>query len=315
MKNLQFTKNLKVKLSSFGIALIFWFIIVTANDYSHVIEVQMQVTGLPVGKILVSDIPKKAKIRIDGEGKYLFSLLFFEDASIHLDLSDIDDEATFVLTPEMVFLPRISHDMHVQSIIYPSSVKIVLDDLINKKVPVIDQITCRPIDGFTLVGDIKLVPDSVTLSGPKSTLSKIENIVTKPLILKAQQFAFEGTIELESLADSLRIRTDRKEVSYTGEVQKLLEYTFREIPIRVLNKPAHTELVPIPSSASVTVIGGEHYLLSLKPENFYLFVDYQKIPKAILENEQDGVLIQHKTLSDVEIVQIFPPHIMLEKEE
>ncbi|KAA3655581.1 MAG: hypothetical protein DWQ10_17140 [Calditrichaeota bacterium] len=313
MMNLQFTKNLKVKLSSFGIALIFWIIIVTTGDYSHSIDVRLQVTGIPVGKILVNEIPQTAKIRIDGEGKYLFSILFFEDASVHLDLSEVGNDAIIPITPDMVVLPRMSHEMHVQSVIYPSSVHIKLDDLINKKVPVVDQISCQPIDGYTLIGNIKLSPDSVTLSGPKSTLSNIDKVLTEEVNLKGQDSGFNGTVELAQFPDSLRIRTDHKTVLYTGDVQKLLEYTFKEIPIRVLNKPARMEIIPLPSSAAVTAIGGERYLVTLKPENFYLFIDYEKAHNANLGSSQDGVLIQYKTLSDVEIVQIFPPYVMLEK--
>ncbi|KAA3619408.1 MAG: YbbR-like domain-containing protein [Calditrichaeota bacterium] len=311
--NLFFTKHLKIKLVCFGIALIFWFFIVTANDYTYEVEVRLQVTDIPVGKIIVNEIPQNVKIKLGGEGKYLFSLLFFEDATVKLDLSEVDVERELVIQPAMVDLPRLSQSMEVQSILHPTSVKIVLDDLINKKVPVSHQIICEPLDGYTLIGNIKLLPDSITLSGPKSRLVQIDKIETEPRSLTRQSSAFGGKIELKKFPLNSRIRMETIEINYSADVQKLLQFEFREIPIQVLNTPRRTEVIPLPSSATVTVIGGENYLLSLKPENFYLFVDYNNVHQANNNNSGEGLRIQYKTLSDVEIVEIFPPHVILEK--
>ncbi len=311
--NMVLSKNLKIKFSSFGIALVFWFIIVTANNYSYEVDIKLQVKNIPVGKIIVNVIPRRVKIKLEGEGKNLFSLLFFEDAAVSLDLSGIKDRVELPITPDMVDLPRLSHAMQVQSVLYPTTIKIILDDLINKKVPVRHNISCEPLEGYTLVGAIKVEPDSITLSGPRSILNNIDEIATEPRVLFEQHSSFMGNIALEIFPDSLKIRAESKMVNYTGDVQKLLEYEIPEIPIHVLNKPRHTEVLPLPSSASVTVVGGENYLINLKPENFYLFVDYNQAHKVGADNAGKGLSIQYKTMSDVEIVRIFPNYVILEK--
>ena len=229
-------------------------------------------------------------------------------------MSGADDQVEMQFTPEMVDLPRFSHTMQVQSIVYPSSIKITFDDLINKKVPVRHNITCETLEGFTLVGPIRVKPDSITLSGPQSVLKNIDEIATEPRVLLEQHSAFMGNIHLKPFADSLKIRGESNLVNYTGDVQKMLEYEIQEIPIQVLNKPRNTEVIPLPSSATVTVVGGENYLINLKPENVYLFVDYKKAQKAGADNAGKGLSIQYKTMSDVEIVRIFPNYVILEKQ-
>ncbi len=302
--------NYKVKLVSILVATLFWFVVVTENEYDDIITVAIRPVNIPDDRIVVNDLPATARVKFKGEGKMLLGLRYFGDAAVELDLSHTDDEATIPLTPEMVSVSRASQGLHALAIIEPDQVFVKLARLEQKRVRVVPNIHVEPDAGFALIGGVRLFPDSLTIKGPAEHVRSITQVPTEERLYERVRSAFRGRVPLVPFADSLRIQLPQREVVFEADVQKLLEYEIPEVPVNVINVPSHLEITALPSVATVTVVGGEKQLLELdlKPDDIFLYIDYD----YSREHKNEDHKIFFKPIDGIEIRKIYPSTYILE---
>ena len=123
---------------------------------------------------------------LKGKGRDLFKSYIFKKFSgfkLVLDLEGISQEYEFILNdyfeknPRKVVLPS-SYRLTFVEVIYPNRIKISLDEIMEKTVPVNSNFEISLADGYTQVGEVKLIPDSVIIVGPKAELNYIKKIHT-----------------------------------------------------------------------------------------------------------------------------------------
>ncbi|HHL73420.1 MAG TPA: hypothetical protein ENJ29_13020 [Bacteroidetes bacterium] len=302
--------NYKVKLVSVLVAMLFWFVVVTENEYDDIITVAIRPVNIPEDRIVVNDLPATARVKFKGNGKTLLGLRYFGDAAVELDLSHTDDQALIPLTPDMVSVSRASQELQALAIIEPDQVEVKLARLKQKRVKIIPQIEIEADAGFALIGGIRLLPDSLTIKGPVPHVRSITEIKTEKRHFERVRTAFRGHVPLVPFADSLRIQLPLHEVTFEADVQKLLEYEIQEVPVHVINVPANLEITALPSVATVTVVGGEKQLLELdlKPEDIFLYIDYD----YSREHKNEDHKIFFKPIDGIEIRKIYPSTYILE---
>ncbi len=303
-------ENYKVKLFSFVAAFIFWFVVVTDNDYKYELYVQLKSVNVPKDKIILNDLPDRIKVRFQGQGKALLALRFLNEAVLEVDLSNVYSDGTIPLTNNMINISRSGLNIHEWRILSPDTLYIRLGKKATKKVPVVPDIHVKPLPGYAVVGGVQVAPDSVELAGPINHIEPVQKVATERRIFKEVKYRFSGRVRIKPFPDSLKITVEPKEVHYSVDIQKLLELTYEEIPIKVINAPRGWRVGAVPSTLKLTLAGGERLLMRLQKKDIQAFIDYRQDKIS----GKDGYRVQIKLPPEIRIVQMHPQRFKLVKE-
>lgn len=303
-------ENYKVKLASLAIAGVFWFFIVTENQYQYAFEVRVVAVNVPEDKILITELPPKALVRFAGKGKSLLWLRMQNDAKIELDLSDVGSGAMIPFEDEMLRIPRRSQKINDWHILEPDSVFIEMAPLKRKTVPILSRIEVIPEHGYTIVNGIQLVPDSITISGPAKTVDQVKAIPTDSLRFTGEKMRFSGKVGLQGFDRGLKILFPFRQINFFVDVQKILENQIEGVPVEVRNAPRNWKVTALPSTINLTVAGGERKLMELSRDSIHVYINYTRTP-----GRSGGYAPVIEVPRDVEILGYHPKTFKLVREK
>ena len=272
-----------VKIISLLLAMLLWLYVVTSNTYVYQIDLPVRVVNVPAGKTIANEIPQVVRARFRGTGvTYLKTMITrsYSDMSLRLDARRVQGETEFNLPdyieahPDNIILPRGLH-LELVSIIQPESIRLELDDLGQKTLPVISRISIQTEPGYTLVGAVRIKPDSVTLEGPASQLPGVDSVRTGVVEIKQADDFVQGTVNLDIPKPRL-FQASVRQVTYYGDVQTISERTLADIPVEVRNVPGRLTASTAPSTVSLTIEGGSQYIYNLTQADIQVYVDYAK---------------------------------------
>ena len=309
---LRVLKNYQVKLVSFVIAVFVWFFVITENDYQHIVDVPLHTINIPDGKILANTIPDDIKIKVKGSGKELLALSVSSGVRYTIDLAEIKNRAIFDLTPGGVSFSRPAGALTASEIIYPDTVHIVLDELAVRNLPISAEINAKPAMGHTIVGDIHLVPDSVTVSGPKNIVNKLQYINTENQTFQDLKFDFSTTLQLDQPVSKLvELTINQTEVFLS--IQKISQREVSGIPIVLRNAPDNSNYnyYIIPSTLSMILEGGGELLANLNPEeDIEAYIDFRRV-RPDIGGEHPPIVL---TPSGISFRDLNPKTVRLQQE-
>ena len=146
----------------------------------------------------------------------------------------------------------------------------------HKKVPVYPAYSVSFRDQYTKVGDLMVVPDSVTLYGELRLLEHIDRVMTKPLKKTDLYSDIQGVIGLEQIPN---VRLSEDQVEYSMQVSRYVELK-ADVKIETRNVPTDKEMVIVPSRVQATL----KCFFPLKGDpasSMRLFVDYEDFFKTV----------------------------------
>jgi len=273
-------ENLRIKLVVGALAVLFWFAVVTENFFEYDVDIPIVATNVPEGKIIANDLPASARVRFEGKGRALLSLLFSREARVTLDLYNMRRRHAFALQREMVYARRSGIELTPRQILSPDTVWVRLADRREKPVRVSANVKINAIPGYTVVHPFRFEPDTVTISGPEESVRPLDSVATEYKEFSNLQQSISARLSLQPFSESQRLTLSSNAVQFYADVQKLIEVTLQEIPVQVQNAPGNLKVTPVPSTLSLTVEGGEKLLLHLKKENIVAYIDYARIREA-----------------------------------
>ena len=289
-------KNYKIKIVVIIIAIFIWFFVETENNYKYSFEIPIQITNLSPGKIITNEKPNHVKATLWGKGRELLALILSRKLQYNFDLTNVNESRLFIFDKKNVRFPHASN-IEILNIIEPDSVYLKIENLEHKKVPVKTEIRIIPIQGYIIVNGIQLQPDSVCLTGAKTGLDSVSYIRTEQLVYKEVKRDLKKKIKLIN-PEVKNVWPKQSELYFFADVQKILEKPIAEIPIKIVNKPSQVEVIVIPSSLNLTLIGGVDLLLPITNMDIPAYIDYLKVRDSKEKyhlayiNKPDGVRIK-----------------------
>lgn len=209
-----------------------------SDTYTHTLRFELQPTQLESNEVLISKEAKTINVTISGKG---FELLkyYIEARIIDVDFSQLNkSKSHYFWTERSQFENVINHfdsKISVKSI-NPDTLLFQYDPQFIKKVPVQISVNSSFASGFDLVNSFQSIPDSITLTGPKSLLKTISSIQTKTLKLKALNSNIDREVALDVPNASKQISYSNQVVRIKGEVDKFTEGSI-QVPVTVVNVP------------------------------------------------------------------------------
>lgn len=249
-------RDAKVFIVSLLLAYSIWLIHNLSLNYSETVRIPVRAQCDIEGHSSSSSNSTMVLARCRASG---FSLIRLERAErknpvlVKFDASDIHP-----LGNEMFYVTSEDLDRYVSQI-FGSGTKLdmfVTDTAVfrfpsenHKRVPVqaVYSVDFRP--QYTNVGELKVVPDSVTVYGEPFHLSGINKVYTESLSLYDLDSPVHGEVRLDRIKG---VRLSDESVRYSMEVTRYVEMKAR-VPVLTRNVPRGKTLISYPSSAEVTL--------------------------------------------------------------
>lgn len=183
--------NWHLKLMSMMFAIVLWLFIVGEQKLERGFTVPLELTNLPEGMMVTSEVPSHLDVRIIGPRTLLVNQEP-DELSISVDLKGLKDGVTtFRRLEDRINLPG---GMRV-SRIFPSSIEIRLEEVVEKELKPEVVFSGRPAKGF-VVDQVQVGQEFVTVEGARSEVVKVRELRTEPIDLTDRSETFTEQVPL-----------------------------------------------------------------------------------------------------------------------
>ena len=268
-----FNSDRAVLMFCIGIALIFWLLVKLSQIYKTTKDYEITYL-LPEGKTFMEPPLNKVKATIEGKGWDLISNHFRnKNVAINFNLSDLPSQP---INPNLIvdkiqnILPANIDALDVNTDYF----SVQVENKAEKKIPVILNSKLEFAPRFHMTDSLRLIDDSVTISGPLSIIEQLESWQTDTLVLNKIQASAKLKVPLVPPKNS-QLSLNLQEIEIELNVE---EFTQKDIfvPIVVKNAPDSLKIFPENIKMSFTVGFGNYN--SIKSSEFTAEVDLKDIP-------------------------------------
>ncbi|MDP4114560.1 MAG: CdaR family protein [Bacteroidota bacterium] len=294
-------KNLIIIFLSFFFSIVLWVSITLSNWYYSSVTVPIRIANSSDNLTASKLSADYALIKIKGTG---WNLLGFFISGSHEYLVNIPNEAGYKnirLFSGAVENQFLSSGVEITDI-KPDSISLFIEKYIVKKIKIKLDTSITFKQGYGYAANIKVIPDSVEVSGAASVINNIGYISTNRINLKEID---EKTYLTVPLNRSAKIDLSIKEVKVVIDAQQIVDKNIEDIDIAILNKPDDREIVLIPNKIGISISGGIDYLGKLSPNSIKAFVRYQDIESDTLESIKPNLTLPN----NVNLVFVKPERI------
>lgn len=287
-----------------------WFINNLSESYVNYATFDLEYINAP-DSLLLADISKEnvnVKLRAVGFQFLGFNL---KNKTVVIDLSDVENEDAKFYIPHTVFRKQIESQL-------PSSMSLLEMDkdtlsfdfyrTETKKVKVKPRLRINLAQNYLLDGDLKIEPDSITITGPKDEIDSITDVSTLKENLTDLTSDFSKTLELYKSPELEKTVFSTKTVHVSGAVARFSEKIL-EVPIKVVNEPKGMQVKIFPDKVSVVCKAKIDELKQLESSDFQVTADYGAVKNSdlnmldlILAKKPKSIHSAHLNESKVEFI-------------
>ncbi len=272
-------KQLPILITAFVFAVALWLYVSLSLSYSLDLSIPLEIkTGK--SQAITEDIPSTIDLTVKGKGWDLLSVLISKDLKYSLDLSKLRRDSK--ISTEQFISERLNLNPELSLVsINPDTINIEFDKILEKTVPIKNNIKVNLREGYGIVGKPKLTPDSVTISGSANIVSKIKFIPTEYRLFENVNNPISGTIALKDTLSNV-LKSDVKFVDFEYSIQLSAEKTVDEVTVEIRGVPDDKEVLLIPPKVSVSVRGGVDQLARITTSEISASVDFETIESDTL---------------------------------
>ncbi|SRX76087.1 CdaR family protein [Aequorivita antarctica] len=149
-----------------------------------------------------------------------------------------------------------------------------LDPIVLKKVRVIAKMAISFKNGFKPVDSIKVIPDSVTISGPSGSLKNKHTIETELISINDVEKNISETAKIVSPGSEIvSIKPNKVKVELVIAEFSQGQYTFS---VEVINLPPDIDIKMVPQAVTITFDVSVNDFANISKDSFRLVCDYSQ---------------------------------------
>lgn len=265
-------KHPKLKLIALLCATAIWFYVALDNTYQINMSIPIKIKGLSKNLAITNDIPKTISIELEGKGHDL--ILNNEDLGyIELNLVDsILGEKIYVLNKSN-FITKHKNIINFNRFLGDKNIKVVFDTRIHKQVPIKSNISLETKDNYVIVGNPKIVPPMINISGGRSQLTKVYEVITEDL--NFSMLANDTNISLY-LIPIPGINLSQDSVQLEIKVQPLQQIKLDNIPVKLVGVYNHDKYFLKDPTTSISISAGTEIINQIKAENINVYIEFSR---------------------------------------
>ncbi len=281
VEQLKNNKQVVVFLVCLLIATALWFLNALSKDYSTTISYPVKYVNAPSHQFLSNEPPSKLELKVDAHGftllRHKLSLSF---SPIILNLTNLTKgvspkNRTYEIQTRQHLkriASQVSNEIQVLEV-QPEIIRIVLDSLISKTVPVMANIKLDFKSQFKLKNPVSLLPTEVKITGPATSIDTIDFLLTE----QKRYSNLDATIErnLEIIHPKKTTIVPQKVLTKIN-VEKFTEKELK-VPIHIINQPPNLKIKLFPSEVKLNFLVGLSEFDNINSSDFKVVVDYALI--------------------------------------
>lgn len=282
-------KKTHVIVASIFLSVLVWLSVSMNNEYSISVKVPLRISNIPDELALGNPVPSTILVRVHGTGWQLAAAYFSTTSSINIDGANLSRQRVILTGRDLGYSLDLGSSAEVLGFT-PDTVIITIDTIITKKVPVIARVDVQPKQNFTIVGNLRVAPDSVYITGARRLIDRINSWYTAP---KRYRNAAEDIDATLRLSDSLIgvVKVSDQSVELRVDVEQITDNTFRSIPISVLNNRDSVNILLLPPMVDVTVRGGIDLMSEMTADSFGASIDYDDLTRSLSSRFQPAMRV------------------------
>lgn len=271
-------KKTNFKAFSFflGFSLVIWFLVQFSEIHEETLHIPIQIQHVPKDKV-IEDAPQFLTLVYEGNGFRIAWYSLFKK-TLSIDLSNLPSEngtLVYVIADhaESVFKQL---DLNSQKVVFnDKKLLFSYQQKAVKKIPVVSKIKVKYKPGYDSYKTLQIDPDTIQISGPESSLQKITEIQTLPLVLSEVDEDVSGKIKL-NLENQKNVTLYQEKVAYKLYVEKFTEGKV-EVPVQVINAPKNTAFTLFPSTIQVIFRVSLKNFEKINQHEFSVVCDYKEL--------------------------------------
>lgn len=277
IKSLKSNRKIKVFLFFLVLSSIIWMLIELSKSYIAPVVFNVEYTDLPSGKLVQKKPISELEVAIKAPG---FTLLKYKikKHKIILNLKNISktNSAYYLLPNKQISLlnSQFANGVEVISVLR-DTIFIELGTSISKKVPVNPSLEIKYKAGYNLVEKLKILPDSIIVTGSKIFIDSITELVTSPLKLEGVFEDIDVELVLKSPFKINQIKMSANKVKVSGKVDKFTEGTFI-IPVTIINVPNGVKVTTFPKEIEAIYQAGLSNFSKITKNDISVVFDYKQ---------------------------------------
>lgn len=275
----------KVKVFLFILLLtsIIWLLIELSKITNSTAVFKIEYKNIPTGMLLQRKPTSEISIALKAPG---FSLLKYKikKNKVALNLNKVvKANSNYYLLPnqQKAYLnAQLPGETEVISVL-KDTIFIELGKNKSKKVPVNLQLDIKFKLGYNLTAPLKIIPDSVTITGPAKYVDSIKELSNTLLELNDVHKNIYKELDLKLPPKNSNVILSTTKVIVKANVDKFTEGSFN-IPVTIINKPEGIKINTFPNTIEVIYQAGLSNFNKITKNSFLVVYDYKQYEKDTL---------------------------------
>lgn len=220
---------------------------------------------IPDDQVITSEPVERVRVTVGGRWSDLTKFDPSQLPPVTLEV-DAESQGLVAITAEMLRLPS---GLHVTSI-QPSYVRIDLEPAASTTVPIRPRIVGAPGESFEL-GDIRIRPPRIPVTGPKSAIDDLEYVWTEPIDVTDRTESFEKRVQLRVDSPLIQYDVDRAITAVVPISTQEVTRTMQDVEVVGVNTNYATRIRP--DTVTVTVRGPKPVVDKMTGKSIYAAID------------------------------------------
>lgn len=288
------TYNWRLKLAALGLAVLIWAVVSAEQMTTQWIPVRVDPVVHDPDYVL-SGVPQPVEVRVlfTAPGRELWELAF-DRPTLVLPLNDVGDRRAFPVDASMLR----SSPAGVRVLdIRPAVVRVDLQRLASRVVPVRARIGRRSLDRYVLGDSVQIVPAQVRVTGPADRVAALAAVTTERFeIVPTTDSTFSRDAELDT-AGMGGLSFSRPAVRVSGAMDVRGQRALGDVRVY-----APDGLEAAPSAVQVSVQGPRRMVDRILPAGLRAVVPRDSLPATIPPGGVDAPLVVEGLPGDVRAV-------------
>ena len=273
--------KLKLIIVFLLLAVFFWVLTKFSKEQTATVDARLKYDNLPEMTLLSEDNLKEFSFDMTANG-FEFLLYRLKKPIISVNVSQFYNRISETATvSKSDFLKAINSQLDKNGSIINVSIEEIqvgLDVVASKKVPVITKTNIAFREGYKGNGNLKVVPDSVMVSGASIAIEEIDFIETELYSISNADKDIREEIPL--IVDvHPKVSVSPNQVQVNLQVDEFTQ-TELSLPIEVINLPAGTTIKLIPERTQVRFDVSVDDFKGISEKDFRLVCDYSTRDKS-----------------------------------
>jgi YbbR domain-containing protein len=292
-------KNFRIFLLSFFFATALWLYISLNLSYSLDVSIPFEIQTTK-SQALTEEVPNTIDVKVKGKGWDLLNILISKDLKYSLDISKLKKDSKIIT--EQFVNERLNLQPNLSVIkINPDTISISFDKVSGKTIPVKNNIVVNLKEGYSIIGNPVLTPDSVSIQGSSYLVNKIKSIQTESKYFNNVNSDIAGVIKLKDTLSNI-IKINPSQISFYYKVELSAEKSFEDVAVNIINIPEDKEVLLIPPKVSLSVRGGVEQLSQISMTDIDVNVEFN-----LIESDTLGFIIPEVNIpEELNLLKIEP---------